>query len=120
MDMAHHVVETVVNLLSILFNTGLLYLIKNHSNFGSPMYQILLAVDATLDLILAVVAFLGQTIAVTGGGYLQYMSNGFFSGWSYRFDVALIFCWLWVIHLNVMWIPIQFIYRYTFICFTEM
>ncbi|KAH7720062.1 hypothetical protein AAVH_12483 [Aphelenchoides avenae] len=120
MDVVHHVVETVMNFLSIVFNSGLLYLIKTHSNSMSTMYKIMLAIDASLDLILAVVVFLGQTVTGTGGGYLQYMSNGLFSGWSYRLDLVLIFCWLWVIHLNVMWIPIQFIYRYTFICFTEL
>lgn len=56
---------------------------------------------------------------ITGGGYLIYISNGFLNGWSIQLDMALIFFWLYLIHLNVMWIPIQFIYRYTFICLSE-
>lgn len=55
-------VETIVNLLSILFNSVLLYLIAKHSTFGSPVYQALLAIDASLDLVLAVVVFLGQPV----------------------------------------------------------
>ncbi|KAH7704593.1 U2af splicing factor protein 1 [Aphelenchoides avenae] len=118
-DFIHHVFETVVNLLSLVFNSFLLYLIARHSNFGSPVYQTLLAIDAGLDLVLAFFVFLGQTVVITGGGYLVYISNGFLNGWSHQLDMMLIFLWLWLIHLNVMWIPIQFIYRYTFICLSE-
>lgn len=58
----HHIGETVMNGLSVVFNVLLLYLIKNHSAFGTPIYQVLLAIDASLDLVLAVVVFLGQPV----------------------------------------------------------
>lgn len=56
---------------------------------------------------------------ITGDGYLIYITNGFFAGWSHRLDMFLIFIWLWVLHLNMMWIPVQFVYRYTFLCLRE-
>ncbi|KAH7719722.1 SRJ-4 protein [Aphelenchoides avenae] len=117
----HHqpVVETVVNTLSIIFNSLLLYLIANHSSFGTPIYQILLAIDATLDLVLSIVALFSQTVVITGDGYLIYITNGFFAGWSHRLDMFLNFAWLWILHINMMWIPVQFVYRYTFICLRE-
>lgn len=52
-----------MNGLSVIFNCVLLYLIKNHSAFGTPMYQILLSVDSFLDLLLAIVVFLGQPVS---------------------------------------------------------
>ncbi|KAH7713708.1 hypothetical protein AAVH_18942, partial [Aphelenchoides avenae] len=58
-------------------------------------------------------------MVITGDGYLIYLSNGFFTGWSDSLDMTLIFLWLFILHINVMWIPIQFIYRYTYICLTE-
>ncbi|KAH7672996.1 hypothetical protein AAVH_42525, partial [Aphelenchoides avenae] len=56
----HNVLETLINGLSIIFNTFLLYLIKNHSQFGSPVYQILLAIDASLDLLMSISVLIGQ------------------------------------------------------------
>ncbi|KAH7680184.1 hypothetical protein AAVH_41445, partial [Aphelenchoides avenae] len=60
-DFAHHIVETVTNTLSIIFNSILLYLVAYHSNFGTPIYQILLTIDASLDLLLAIIALLSHT-----------------------------------------------------------
>lgn len=57
-------VETLVNTLSIIFNSFLLYLIANHSSFGTPIYQILLAIDASLDLTFAIIVLLGQTVCL--------------------------------------------------------
>ncbi|KAH7711609.1 hypothetical protein AAVH_21077 [Aphelenchoides avenae] len=112
-----------MNVSSVAFNGLLLYLIAYHSNFGTPIYQVLLAIDASLDLLFAIIVLLGQPrhfwVTITGGGYLIYISNGFFAGWSHDVDIFLIFAWLWVLHLNIMWIPIQFVYRYTFICLRE-
>ncbi|KAH7678379.1 hypothetical protein AAVH_41722, partial [Aphelenchoides avenae] len=56
----HNVLETLINVMSIIFNTFLLYLIKNHSQFGSPVYQILLAIDASLDLLMSISVLIGQ------------------------------------------------------------
>lgn len=51
-----------MNTLSIIFNSLLLYLIACHSSFGTPIYQILLAIDASLDLILSIVVLIAQTV----------------------------------------------------------
>ncbi|KAH7701306.1 CRE-STR-2 protein [Aphelenchoides avenae] len=108
-----------MNGLSVIFNVILLYLIKNHSAFGTPIYQVLLAIDATLDLLLAVVVFLGQPVCLTGGGFKVFMSNGFFAGWSDALDKFFICGFLTVLHYNVMWISIQFVCRYAFLCLQD-
>lgn len=62
MEFAHHVTETVVNVFSIGFNVLLLYLIVFHSSFGTPTYQVMLAIDALLDFSLSVVVLLLQPV----------------------------------------------------------
>ncbi|KAH7671529.1 hypothetical protein AAVH_42671, partial [Aphelenchoides avenae] len=116
MELMHHIGESVVNSLSILFNLVLLYLIAFHSNFGTPVYQIMLAIDASLDLLLSIVVLIGQPICFTGGGHQVYISNGFFAGWNYTFDKFMIMMFNFTVLLNVMWIVIQFVYRYSFLC----
>ncbi|KAH7710500.1 hypothetical protein AAVH_22204 [Aphelenchoides avenae] len=115
----HHIVETLVNGFSIGFNCLLLYLIKNHSAFGTPVYQVMLGVDASLDLLLSIFGLLAQPICVTGAGYKVFFSDGFFAGWSYALDEWLLMMWMTLVHFNVMWISIQFVYRYTFLCMRD-
>ncbi|KAI1703771.1 serpentine type 7TM GPCR chemoreceptor srd domain-containing protein [Ditylenchus destructor] len=112
----HHSVDTTVNTLSILFNCYLLYLIKYHSTFGVKMYQYMLAVDAALDLGLSVATLLAQPVPLTGNLYCILISNGFFADRSPTFDsfTLILFCFL--LHLNIIWIPIQFVYRYLLLC----
>lgn len=62
MEFAHHVMDTVVNVCSVGFNVLLLYLIVFHSSFGTPTYQMMLAVDASLDLSLSIVALMLQPV----------------------------------------------------------
>ncbi|KAH7710497.1 hypothetical protein AAVH_22201, partial [Aphelenchoides avenae] len=90
----HHIVETLINVLSILFNCLLLYLTKNHSAFGTPVYQVMLAVDASLDLMLSFFGLLSQPLCVTGAGYKVFFSDGFFAGWSYALDQCLLMIWM--------------------------
>lgn len=61
-EYAHHVTETIVNTFSTGFNVLLLYLIVFHSSFGTPTYQVMLTIDALLDLSLSVVVFLLQPV----------------------------------------------------------
>lgn len=61
-DAVHHVLETSVNTVAILLNLFLLYLIKCHSTFRVPIYQILLGIDAGLDLLLGIVVLVGQPV----------------------------------------------------------
>lgn len=58
----HHVLDTTMNSISMLFNGYLLYLIKNHSVFQVQTYQLLLAVDAGLDFLLALMVFVSQPV----------------------------------------------------------
>ncbi|KAI1703678.1 serpentine type 7TM GPCR chemoreceptor str domain-containing protein [Ditylenchus destructor] len=60
MEEVHHIVETIVNSLSILFNCYLLYLIRYYSTFEVKLYQYLLSIDAMLDLCLGVSAIMAQ------------------------------------------------------------
>ncbi|KAH7709308.1 7TM GPCR protein [Aphelenchoides avenae] len=109
----------MMNGCSIIFNAFLLYLVRYHSSFGTPVYQVMLAVDASLDLILSVFVLFGQPICITGAGYKVFISDGFFAGWSYALDQWLIWMWVTVLHFNVMWIAIQFVYRYAFLCLRD-
>ncbi|KAH7713707.1 hypothetical protein AAVH_18941, partial [Aphelenchoides avenae] len=60
-NLLNHATEITVNGLSIIFNSILLYLIANHSSFGTPIYSVLLAIDSTIDLVLSLIVFFGQT-----------------------------------------------------------
>lgn len=72
MEFVHHVLETVVNTLSISFNVVLLYLIAYHSNFGTPAYQVMLAVDASLDLGLSILTLLVQPVCSFSTRHLRF------------------------------------------------
>lgn len=48
---------------SLFANILVLYLIKHHSKFASPAYQIMLTIDTTLDLVLCIFVLLGQPVA---------------------------------------------------------
>lgn len=61
--LVHNIVETMMNGCSIIFNAFLLYLVRYHSSFGTPVYQVMLAVDASLDLILSVFVLFGQPVS---------------------------------------------------------
>ncbi|KAI1699635.1 serpentine type 7TM GPCR chemoreceptor srd domain-containing protein [Ditylenchus destructor] len=115
-DEFHHVLETVVNGLSIILNSILLYLIKFHSNFGVKLYQYLLTVDVALDLGLGIVAMLCQPIALNADGILTMYSNGFFSNRSALLDSVLLTLFFFFVHTNLIWIPMQFIFRYRMFC----
>ncbi|KAI1695327.1 serpentine type 7TM GPCR chemoreceptor srd domain-containing protein [Ditylenchus destructor] len=108
--------ETTVNGLSIIFNCYLLYLIQYYSTFGVKVYKYLLTADALLDLALAVVVFIAQPVGLTGDGYTVMISNGFFAGWSPVVDSLLITLFAFILHTNVLWIPVQFVYRYRLLC----
>ncbi|KAI1701892.1 serpentine type 7TM GPCR chemoreceptor str domain-containing protein [Ditylenchus destructor] len=108
--------EGTVNTLSILFNVYLLYLIRCHSAFGIKLYQYLLTIDALLDLALSISAFIAQPVLLTIDGYSSLISNGFFAGRSAAFDSFAVMVYLTIVHTNIIWIPVQFIYRYLFFC----
>lgn len=46
-------------------------------------------------------------------------SGGFFAGRSADFDAAILTAFAFVLHVNVIWIPVQFLYRYIFLCCPE-
>lgn len=64
MEEVHHIVETTVNILSILLNCYLLYLIKYYSTFKIKLYQYMLSIDAMLDLCLGVSAIVAQPVSL--------------------------------------------------------
>lgn len=61
----HSLVETVLSSLSILLNIALLCLIAHHSTFGVRTYQVLLAIDATLDLLVGAVTVVALPVGLT-------------------------------------------------------
>lgn len=60
----HHVLDTLINVLSIFLNGLLLYLIKNHSTFRVKTYRRILATSASIDLVLSICALLAQPVSV--------------------------------------------------------
>ncbi|KAI1703019.1 serpentine type 7TM GPCR chemoreceptor srd domain-containing protein [Ditylenchus destructor] len=108
-DQAHHITETVQHSFALFFNIVLLYLIKSYSTFGVKLYKYLLTIDALLDLSLA-------ALALGGDGYLILTLNGFFAGHSPALDSLLYTMFLFIMHTNILWIPVQFIYRYRLLC----
>ncbi|KAI1701608.1 serpentine type 7TM GPCR chemoreceptor srd domain-containing protein [Ditylenchus destructor] len=108
--------ETSVYSASTVLNCFLLYLIKNYSTFGIKTYQILLYIDASLDLILGVIVLLSQPIALTCEGYFVMANNGFISGISPAMDGFLLTMFTFFLHSNILWVPVQFVYRYRLLC----
>lgn len=58
-------------------------------------------------------------MCLTGEQYLIMFSGGFFAGRSADFDAAMLTAFAFVLHVNVVWIPVQFYYRYIFLCCQE-
>lgn len=132
-DAVHHVLETSVNSVAIVLHLFLLYLIKCHSTFRVPAYQILLGIDSGLDLLLGIVVLVGQPVGehfpflacmkfqvgLTGDGYFLMITNGFYAHSSGTYDCLMLTLFASVLHMNVLWIPVQFTYRYIFLCRRE-
>ncbi|KAI1704814.1 GNS1/SUR4 family domain-containing protein [Ditylenchus destructor] len=55
-------------------------------------------------------------VAMTSNGFLAMVSNGFFSGRSPSLDSTFFILYCFILHTNVMWIPVQFVYRYRLLC----
>ncbi|KAI1694480.1 serpentine type 7TM GPCR chemoreceptor str domain-containing protein [Ditylenchus destructor] len=116
----HHVVETTINVISIIFNCFLLYLIKYYSNFGLKLYRYLLTVDAALDLLLGIFTLLVQPVGLNGDGYSVIHSNGFIAGYSPFSDSVFMTLYFFTVHTNIIWIAVQFFYRFRLMCKNSM
>lgn len=53
---------------------------------------------------------------MVGDGFKIYFCDGFFAGRSHTLDSILLSGWMLCSFYNVMWIAIQFVYRYTIVC----
>jgi hypothetical protein len=53
---------------------------------------------------------------MTGDGYFIMITNGFYAHSSHIYDSVMLVLFGVVLHMNVVWIPIQFTYRYIFLC----
>lgn len=134
MDIAaiHHALDTAVNTVSLLLNGYLLYLVKNYSTFRVTVYRVLLATDAGLDFALAAMILLAQPVRLivlsraeyndvdqvflTAEGHFVVICNGFLSQRCLFLDSVIPVITGVIIHINVLWIPVQFAYRYAFLC----
>ncbi|KAI1694941.1 serpentine type 7TM GPCR chemoreceptor str domain-containing protein [Ditylenchus destructor] len=108
--------ETTVYSTSTVLNIYLLYLITYHSTFGIKLYKYLLTVDAGLDLIFGFIVLLSQPVAFTCDGYFVMKLNGFVAGFSPGWDSFFAIIYVFFLYANVMWIPVQFVYRYLLLC----
>ncbi|KAI1697699.1 hypothetical protein DdX_18357 [Ditylenchus destructor] len=70
----------------------------------------MLSIDAMLDLCLGVSAIVAQPVGLTGEGFIVAEMNGFFAGQSPLFDSLSMTFYLFTLHTNVIWIPVQFFY----------
>jgi hypothetical protein len=59
---AHHVLDTVVNFLSIFLNGILIYLVCYYSDFREKTYKWLLLVSAVIDFCLSIFAMITQPV----------------------------------------------------------
>ncbi|KAI1692611.1 serpentine type 7TM GPCR chemoreceptor str domain-containing protein [Ditylenchus destructor] len=115
-DDVHHIMETTVYSTSTVLNIYLLYLITYHSTFGIKLYKYLLTVDAGLDLIFGFIVLLSQPVAFTCDGYFVMKLNGFVAGFSPASDTFFATIYVFFLHSNILWIPVQFFYRYLLLC----
>ncbi|KAI1694942.1 serpentine type 7TM GPCR chemoreceptor str domain-containing protein [Ditylenchus destructor] len=115
-DDVHHIMETTVYSTSTVLNIYLLYLITYHSTFGIKLYKYLLTVDAGLDLIFGFIVLLSQPVGFSCDGYFVMKLNGFVAGFSPGWDSFFGILYLFFLNANVMWIPVQFVYRYLLLC----
>ncbi|KAI1699161.1 serpentine type 7TM GPCR chemoreceptor str domain-containing protein [Ditylenchus destructor] len=115
-DDVHHIMETTVYSISTILNTYLLYLITYHSTFGVKLYKYLLTIDAALDLILGFIVLLSQPVAFACDGYYVMKLNGIVAGFSPGLDCFFLTAYTFFLHSNILWIPVQFFYRYLLLC----
>ncbi|KAH7716165.1 hypothetical protein AAVH_16425 [Aphelenchoides avenae] len=80
------------------------------------LYQRLLTVDASFDFFLSIVAMEAQPVILTGGGYFVYTCSGPFASLWRPLDAWTFLLYAGIMHLNVTWIPTQFLYRYILLC----
>ncbi|KAI1699169.1 serpentine type 7TM GPCR chemoreceptor srd domain-containing protein [Ditylenchus destructor] len=114
MDTIHHVIDTIINTFSVSLNGLLLYLVLNYSSFHVPEYKYLLTVASINDIVLGLAVLYGQPAILFADGYYVFVPNGFFANKSWFADylAAVLLCIL--IHVNVVCLVVQFIYRYRF------
>lgn len=55
-------------------------------------------------------------ICFTGAGYKVFISNGFISGWTDGVVKCALVVFFMLILLNIMWVVVQFVYRYVYLC----
>ncbi|KAI1696882.1 serpentine type 7TM GPCR chemoreceptor str domain-containing protein [Ditylenchus destructor] len=108
--------ETTVYSTSLILNSYLLYLITYHSTFGIKLYKYLLTTDAALDLIFGFIVLLSQPVAFTCDGYYVMKLNGIVAGFSPGLDAFFATAYVFFLHSNILWIPVQFFYRYLLLC----
>lgn len=65
MDAVHHTVDSAMRIMSTVLDVYLLYIIKNHSAHKILVYQVLLSIDAFLDLSASVLELFGQQVSTT-------------------------------------------------------
>ncbi|KAI1697829.1 serpentine type 7TM GPCR chemoreceptor str domain-containing protein [Ditylenchus destructor] len=114
MDTIHHVSDTIINTISVFLNSLLLYLVLNYSSFHVPEYKYLLTVASINDIILGLAVLYGQPVVLFAEGYYIFVSNGFFANkfWFADYLAAVLLCIF--VHVNVVCLVIQFVYRYRF------
>ncbi|KAH7703907.1 hypothetical protein AAVH_28913, partial [Aphelenchoides avenae] len=111
----HHWEESLINSAAIALNLCLLYLIRFHS-YRVRTYQTLLSIDALLDLIVATTTLLVQPVLLSGDGYLVLLFNDFVGSSSADTYSKIATITYLIFHMNIVWIPAQFICRYAYFC----
>ncbi|KAH7719544.1 7TM GPCR protein [Aphelenchoides avenae] len=112
----HHCLDTFINGFAVVLNTFLLNLILNHSTCYIKVYKHVLLTTCLSDLLLSLVTLLGQPVGILGHGYYVMFSNGFFAYGSSIVDFLACFGLCAGLHANIVFLVVQFWYRYCYVC----
>ncbi|KAH7699384.1 7TM GPCR protein, partial [Aphelenchoides avenae] len=112
----HHFLDSTVHLIAIVLNLGLLFVIHKHSQSVLKHYRTVMTITCVNDLLLSLVSFLTQPIIFLHDGLGIFISNGPMSGVDRNVLLWLQTAYCAVVHVNIAFLPVAFVYRYFNLC----
>ncbi|KAH7721033.1 hypothetical protein AAVH_11500 [Aphelenchoides avenae] len=112
----HHYLATAIDSASLFLNAILLYLILNHSHFAMKEFKSIFMLTCMGDSMLSAVVLFGQPYLLFDEGYMFLISNGPFSGRSAQLDNASMAVFCSMLHINIVFVVMQYVWRNSLIC----
>ncbi|KAH7720659.1 hypothetical protein AAVH_11866 [Aphelenchoides avenae] len=112
----HHYLATSIDSASLFLNAILLYLILNHSHFAMKEFKWIFMLTCVGDSMLSAVVLFGQPYLLFDEGYMFLISNGPFSGRSAAVDHASMAVFCSMLHINIVFVVMQYVWRNSLIC----